>query len=248
MTDQSPKASWEKIAFKTGCAILLIPICFGFLALTIMDGRTPARRAACSNNLRNIALALQQYHANFGSYPPPYIADASGKPLHSWRVLLLPYLDQKALHSQYRFDESWDGPNNSKLHNIVVKLFCCPADENASRKAETSYVVVTGPKTPWRGASSHLRDADLLDGLSNTILVVEVASSGIHWMEHRDLDINQMPMTINARSGQGISSNHPGGANVAFANGRIEFLTNDTSPEILRALLTSSGKEPPGQP
>ena len=247
MTDQTQPAPKSCTAVVV-CAIVFLVLAIAFLAPALIDGRTPARKASCSNNLHNIVLALQQYHTDHGSYPPPFIADASGKPLHSWRVLLLPYLEQKAIHRQYRFDEPWDGPNNRKLHNNVLKCFCCPADENAYRNAETSYVVVTGPKTPWRGANSFFRDADILDGLSNTILLVEIANSGIHWMEPRDLHINQMPMTINAARVQGISSHHPGGALAADAAGGIRFLTNDTSPQTLRALLTAVGKEPPGQP
>lgn len=76
--------------------------------------REAARRVSCLNNLRHIELALHNYHNAHGCFPPAYIVDESGRPMHSWRVLL-PYLEQEALYDQYDFSEPWDGPNNRKL-------------------------------------------------------------------------------------------------------------------------------------
>jgi prepilin-type processing-associated H-X9-DG protein len=220
---------------------LFAAVCTGLLG--IVDTRTSARRSACSIGLQNITLALIQYHDAHGSFPPPYIADAEGKPMHSWRVLLLPYLDQRPLYKQYRFDEPWDGPNNLQLHGIVLKLYSCPSRSPNQSATDTSYVAVI---RPMFRANSTVRMADLKDGSSNTILLVEVQNSGIHWLEPRDLDVSQMPMSVNPPTGIGISSDHPGGAHVSFADGSVRFLSNETPPATLRALLTGSGKEPPG--
>ena len=85
---------------------------------------------------------------------------------------------------------------------------------------------------------------DIRDGSFNTIMIVEVANSGIHWMEPRDLQITKMAPTINPPTGQGISSNHPGGANVAFAEGHFEFLDAESlTPEQLQAMLSRDGGE-----
>jgi hypothetical protein len=200
------------------------------------------RRHACSNNLRNIALALQQYHETFGSFPPAYVADASGRPMHSWRVLLLPFLDQGTLYKSYDFSEPWDGPNNSKLHGEVVKIFYCLSRPATQPRTDTNYVVVVGPRTMWPGTKA-ANLGDLIDGTTNTLMVVEIANSGIHWMEPRDLDFSQMPMQINPPKGQGISSDHPDVALGAFADGRTRVLTNNTPPKIIRALLTAQGGE-----
>lgn len=232
MNDQTQPAP-KSCSVVVGCAIVFLVVSVVLLAPVFFDhGRTPARRAACSNNLHNIALALQLYHADHGSYPPPFLADVDGKPMHSWRVLLLPYLEQKALYNEYHFDEPWDGPNNRKLHDIVLKIFLCPADDNTTpRKAETSYVAVVGPKTMWPGANSSIRDADIIDGLSNTLLVVEVADSGIHWMEPRDLPADQIPLAVNPQQGPGISSHHPGGAHLTFADGSVRFFPTTPHPQ-----------------
>jgi hypothetical protein len=108
------------------------------------------RTAACKTNLKRLGLALHNYHDDHGSFPPPYIADKAGRPMHSWRVLLLPYLsesaEQQTVLREYRFDESWDGPHNRKLHDLTLKVFRCPSD--ASPATETTYVAVVGATRP----------------------------------------------------------------------------------------------------
>jgi prepilin-type processing-associated H-X9-DG protein len=84
---------------------------------------------------------------------------------------------------------------------------------------------------------------DVTDGVANTLLVVEVCNSGIHWMEPRDLDATAMPRQINAKSGRGISSRHPGLAVVAFVDGRVRTLPDSTPPETVEAMTTIAGSE-----
>jgi len=137
---------------------------------------------------------------------------------------------------------SWDGPNNSKLHDLIVDTFTCPADHGGSRSTETSYVAVVGPDTIWPGDHG-IRLDDVTDGLGSTLLVVEIANSGIHWLEPRDLQVSEMSRTINGKYGQGISSRHPAGACVGFADGRVRFLSNTTPAATIEALLTIRGGE-----
>lgn len=226
-------------------AALTVLVGFIFLVLllpTLGTARDSPRWAFCQNNMRNIALALQQYEILNGTLPPAYIADESGKPMHSWRVLLLPYLEQQQIYRQYRFDEPWDSPNNSQLHGHIVKLFKCPSDNRTTN--DTSYVFVTGSQTIWPGATA-TKLADIKDGPGSTIFLVEVHNSGIHWMEPRDLDFAQMPMAINPTKGLGISSVHlpEGFANVVFADGKPQRIPNTASAKAIRAALTISGGE-----
>lgn len=224
-----------------GVLVLLLGACLG--APAIQSGaRSGARRSQCSNNLKNISLALQNYHDTFGSFPPAFVADESGRPMHSWRVLILPFMENKGLYDKYRFDEPWDGPNNSKLAHMMPEPYRCPHDFQRGEFLETSYLAVIGPETVWPGEKS-ITLADVADGTSNTLLVVEVHDSGIHWMEPRDLHMSQMPMLVNAPRGQGLSSEHPHGAQCAFVDGHVQLLTNNTPAETLRALLTISGGE-----
>jgi len=209
------------------------------------SARPAARRSQCLNNLRQIGLALHNYHQQYDCFPPAIIADSNGQPMHSWRVLLLPYLDQSALYAEYRFDEPWDGPNNSKLADKIVGVYNCPGEDaarNESVATMTSYVAVVGPETVWP-ESGAATIGDIKDGTSNTLMIVEVANSGIHWMEPRDLHIVQMAPTINPKSGQGISSPHIGGAQVLMADGTVRFISEQLTAETIRALLTRHGGE-----
>src|SRR5262245_44252816 len=86
-----------------------------WLNIAVRDAREAARRSNCKGELKQIGLALLNYREAYGCFPPPYVADASGRPMHSWRVLILPFIDHAALYREYRFDEPWDGPNNRKL-------------------------------------------------------------------------------------------------------------------------------------
>jgi prepilin-type processing-associated H-X9-DG protein len=216
------------------------------LLLPAQRGRNGAQRSVCKNNLKLIGLALHIYHDDFGNFPSAYIPDIYGNPMHSWRVFLLPHLDQAPLYNQYRFDEPWDSAHNRQLGEAGLPVFTCPTDADGDRmkrrRFDTSYVAVIGDRTAWQGARpTALRD--FKDGTSNTLLVVEVANSGIHWMEPRDLHVSQMASKINAKSGQGVSSRHQGVAYALMADGSVRSLSDTMSENVLQSLLTINGGE-----
>ena len=224
-------------------------IVFGYCLLNaIRDAREAARRSNCKGELKQIGLALLMYREKYGCFPPPYVTDSNGRPAHSWRVLILPFLDHTALYNEYRFDEPWDGPNNRKLSRKILmwsdySMYHCPSDRPASGEPDatmTSYVAVVGPKTAWpeRGCVN-----DIADGPESTLMVVEVANSGINWMEPRDLQVLQMPPTINSSDGQGISSKHQGGAHAATVDDAVRFLSDKTTVSALSGVLTIGGGE-----
>ena len=108
-------------------------ICFLLVLLPLLTvARDASRLASCRRKLRNIALALQCYHRANGCFPPAYIADKNGKPMHSWRVLILPYMDYRWLHEAYDFTQPWDGPKNKKLVGIGLADYVCPSDPSNS--------------------------------------------------------------------------------------------------------------------
>lgn len=224
---------------KTLAALTVLAFLPALLPLFV-DSPEGVLRMMCSNNLKQLGRALRQYHDVYGSFPPAYVADKNGRPIHSWRVLILPYLDQENLYKQYRFDEPWDGPNNRKLASAMPEVYRCPTTPAHLHPGETSYVAVVGPETAWRGDQS-ANDSDIHDGLSMTILLVEMKNSGIPWMQPHDPPYPPMPAKVNPRSDRGASSYHPNGANVLFADGHVMFLSDDS--EQLGPLLTIDGGE-----
>jgi hypothetical protein len=235
-------AQWRRVvrvAFLWLAPLILVPC-----LLSMIDSaghRTASQRSQCKNNMKQIGLALHNYADMYGSFPPAYIADENGRPMHSWRVLILLFLDEAPLYSQYRFDEPWDGPNNSKLASTILAVFNCPSDDHGgtgNTSTMTNYVAIVGPETAWPdGGAATIHD--ISDGTSSTLQVVEVANSGIHWMEPRDLHVVQMAPTVNAKAGQGISSRHTGGAHGLIADGAVRFVPERVSVDDLRAWLTA---------
>lgn len=204
--------------------------------------RHAARRIQCTNQLKQINLALLNYEQANRCLPPAYVADAKGRPLYSWRVLILPYIEQGDLYKRIRLNEPWDSPHNRSVLQIesVAKLFHCPSAENP--KDETSYVMIVGPNTTSDGPHS-VRLADLKDGVSNTILVAEIKDSGIHWAAPRDLDFESMSFQINDPVGKGIGSYHSETANVGLADGAVRCISNGFDPTLVKALITINGGE-----
>jgi len=201
-----------------------------------------ARRAQCSDNLRRIALAMRNYEANNnGSFPPAYLPDKLGNPMHSWRVLLLPYLEQQDLYDRYRFDEPWDSANNRKITDLAIGFYQCPS-QPVGNGSDTNYVMIVGPHTISKGEESR-KIIEITDGLANTIMIVEVADSRIPWAEPYDLQFNQLSFKINGVKGKEISSYHPQGANAAFCDGSVRLLKNGTNPQLVKAMATIDGGE-----
>lgn len=219
--------------------------CSGILVALLLPAvqapREAARRNACSNHMKQIGIALMNYHDTYHTLPPAYLADANGKPMHSWRVLILPYLERADLYAQYDFDEPWDGPHNSRLAAQMPDVFRCPSSNDADNL--TNYVAVVGAETMWPGAGAvGLRD--IADGSSTTIAVVETTGSGINWLEPRDLTFDEAVQGINSPANPSISSIHSGGVvNVLFVDSHVVALPDDIPPNVIRALLTIKGME-----
>ena len=106
--------------------VCLVAIALAALLLAPVQVATSgATRTKCRDNLKRIGLAMHMYHQTYGVFPPPCLTDENGMPIHSWRVLLLPFLDEQELYDEYRFDEPWDGPSNSRLHSRMPEIFRC---------------------------------------------------------------------------------------------------------------------------
>lgn len=210
--------------------MILVFVCvfIAWVGRGIQNGREAAKAAQCVGNLSQIGLALHNYHSDYGCFPPAYIADAHGRPMHSWRILILPYMDQQAVFDAYDFNEPWNGPNNSQLAPLIPGQFMCP---NGGGRPLTNFVAVAGPPTAFPGGKSSSL-GEFLDGPESTVLLVESTEANIHWMEPRDL----APQS-------GLSSDHQRGAAVLFADGRVKRVVLPASQDVIRAWSTISGHE-----
>lgn len=234
-----------------GMAVVFVA-CGGILVAMFLPAvgaaREAARRSMCTNNLKQIGLAMHNYVSQYGCFPPAYLPDKDGKPMHSWRVLLLPYMEQELLYQQYRFDEPWDGPNNRTLASLMPAIYRCPSDKSNPAGPNTNYVVISGPGTVFEGGNSAaLRD--ITDGTANTLLVVEIPGNSIHWMEPKDTTIDGLNQ-LQPLSGQtGGRQSHPGGFNALLCDGSVRFISLAIDPETLKLLIEKSDGQAvtPGQ-
>lgn len=183
-------------------------------------------------------MAVANYHDNNGHLPPPYQTGRDGRPWHSWRVLILPFIEQHALHKEYNFEEPWDGPNNRRLADRMPSVYTFHAGVESGGPT-TNYVAVVGPETAWPEAGRR-RFADATDGRNQTILIVENLGAGIHWMEPRDLRLADMDLRVNSPGGVSSPYTRPG---VAMCDGGLSSLDPNLDPDVLRALLTVAGGE-----
>ncbi len=224
----------------------LILFVFGFCVLLMLpavsNAREAARRMQCSNNLKQIALALHNYHDTHKSFPPAYIADENGRPMHSWRVLILPFLESSPLHRQYRFDEPWDGPNNRRLAAFVPPPYQCPSQVYADG-SRTSYLAVVGPRTAWPDAAGS-RLKDFVDGTPNTIMVIEADPYEVNWMEPRDLSYQQavdlMSRVDFDRDGHVYEDffwRHTPVRGTVLADGSVQFIPDGLDRDVAQSLL-----------
>jgi prepilin-type processing-associated H-X9-DG protein len=211
--------------------------------------REKARQRQCANNLLQIGFALANYHDVHGRFPAAYLADPQGKPRSSWRLAIMPFISCSPFYDHYSLNDAWNSPSNLELTQRNDGYFYhCPSDY--PHGTTTSYLAVTGTASAWPApAASSLNQ---FSHPSHSILLAESANTGIHWLEPRDIEFDRTNLTIHAPSwagcssrdsflGQAISSGHPTGANVLFADGSLEFLAADTEPERLKEMLVIRG-------
>ena len=179
-------ADWIAIVTLTFFAMC----CLGGIFIPLGSTHVPSFRSYQLNKIRQICLACHNYQSVHGHFPPAYLPDENGKPMHSWRVLILPYIDEQAVFDRYDFDEPWDGPNNSKLvdqlSGDIFRLF-----PTAPFEGKTGIKLVTGPETGFVEAGSPTYN-DILAGVSNTICVVEDIKNPVNWMSPQDVTIDEV--------------------------------------------------------
>jgi prepilin-type processing-associated H-X9-DG protein len=209
-------------------------------SLLVRPARVADMRNQCTNNLKQIGLAFHNYHSKHESFPAAYSRSNDGKPLLSWRVLILPFLDQQALFDQFHLDEPWDSPHNRTLISKMPAVFRCPAEKEAlAADGKTRYLAPRGGGTIMRRGAEPVGLRDITDGSSNTILAIDAGDDhAVVWTQPADWEIEPDPGIESV-----FKSHAPDGTNVLFADGSVRFIRATISGATLRALLTRAGGE-----
>ncbi len=236
--------------------ISILGVLMGLLLPAVQQVRQASRRIACSNNLKQQGLALQQFESTFRSFP----AGAEADTLHSWSSRVLPYLELEDLCQRIDFKSAWDAPTNASWTRQNLTIFKCPSSWKGYA-GSTDYAGISGSTYkaaldvgrngilfPLDRSERPVALASVIDGTSNTIVIAEAIavgednygfwSCGAHCLGHDEGPINNRRGSLDE-----IASLHPGGANAVFADGSVHFLSESMSLEIVAALCTRNNQE-----
>ncbi len=209
------------------------------------SGREAKRKTECRSNLKQIGQALESYHEDFGCFPPAIVADEDGTPMHSWRVLILPYLDEHELFAKYRFNEPWNSPHNAGLAAQIPDVYQCPSFSRSSRHDTgrvTPYVAVTGERCVFNGTGTRCK-VEILDKMKSTLFVAEVSEAAVPWTQPLDAS----PDEILHDAGTVTEHQHSGGYHVLLGEQSVRFLLNEISSDEFHRLCTIDDGIDPGE-
>ncbi len=205
------------------------------VGLAGVAAQSTASHVQSQNNLKQIGLAFHNYADINKHFPPPVLyGGKSGKVPYSWRVAILPYLDQSDLYNAYNFDEPWDGPSNSKLIDRMPSTYAYPGMGSTS-KTHAAYFVFTGPQT-LLGKGDKPLISDVTDGLSRTLLAVE-AKREVPWTKPEDIPYDAaLPLPR-------IGGFDPEESSILYGDGSVRSVHGTIKEAVLRALITRAGGE-----
>ncbi len=214
--------------------LVIVAIIAVIVALFLPATRTSrgaARRTQCKNNLKQIGLAIHNYAETYQSLPPAYTVDERGNRLHSWRTLILPFMDQQALYEMIDLTKPWSDPVNAQARETVIALYQCPSTEGPP--THTTYQAIVGEANFFHPERSRQFD-EIKDGTSNTVMVMEtLPKDAVHWMSPNDVDGDYLS-AINEDS----ETAHRGGGNLLLGDGAVRFYSMSAPFEVRQPLTT----------
>ena len=225
-------------------SLLLLPVLVLSLIMPgIQKVREAQLRASDSNNLMQIGVAMHNYHDAQGTLPPAFLCDPKGNKLLSWRVALLPYIEGNNLYNQFKLDEPWDSPNNTRLIPLMPKVYALPGD-TTTPAGYTHYRVFYGngaafddpPPAQAVGQTPGVSLTSFTDGTADTILVVEAATA-VPWTKPDELQYDPLaPLPA-------LGGYYSSGYMAVLADGEVRMIQQSTSQATLRAAITRNGND-----
>ncbi len=204
------------------------PVAIALLLPAVQQAREAARRTQDKNSLKQIGLALHNYHDTFNAFPARANYDESGNSLLSWRVHLLPYLEQNELYEQFHLDEPWDSEHNLTLVQMMPEVY---QSKSFNDLEKTIFLTADGAGTMMEGTEG-ISIEDVTDGTSNTIFVLEVnPENAVIWTKPEDLPFDP------ENPAAGLGEIRRQGFQAFFTDGSVRFIPITIADEILRNLI-----------
>ena len=216
-----------------GNLVAATPVGVGLLLPAVQSARHAARNVQEINHFRQIALAVHNYHDVNGRFPSNIYND-QGQALLSWRVQLLPYMEEQALYNQIQLDEPWDSPANRRVAQTIPITYSSVSEPLPPGK--TRCVALVGPRTVMPG-DEKIQMRKITDGTSNTILCVQASrNAAVDWMKPDDIEFDpEQPLA-------GLDNPH-GSFIAALCDGSVHQLSLGLPDAVIRALATRDGGE-----
>lgn len=215
----------------------LLPV--ALLLPAIQKVRGAASRVHDANNLKQIGIAMHQHASDYNRFPAAAIKSKDGKPLLSWRVAILPYIEEDALYRRFHLDEPWDSPHNLTLLPLMPKVYVNPNDPvEFAKDGMTRYRVFVGPGTLFEDREGGVKFADVSDGTSNTLMVVE-SRDAVPWTKPDHLPFNPKDFTVPT-----LGDEKMGGLNVLMADGSVIFIKLPINEQVLKLLIQRDDNMP----
>jgi hypothetical protein len=231
-----------------GClGTLFVPVAGYFIYTGLRSGvqsavtkvQVAAGRAVATNNLKEMALAMHSYNDRNGTFPPSGYSMPPGQSNLSWRVALLPYLQDpgaQALYNQFHHNEPWDSPHNKTLLTRMPTVYAIPGRESDAAAGKTVFQVFVGPGSAFENKTRGVRLAEIGDGLSNTLFIAEAAGP-VPWTRPDDLtfDPNRPLPALGGHFGDGFLA--------AFGDMTVHWSPRNTPEKTIKAYVTRNGAE-----
>lgn len=220
--------------------VAVVGILVALLLPAVQAAREAARRNQSLNNMRTIILALLNFDNENKSFPAQAITDESGKPLLSWRVAILPFLDEDELYQKFHLDEPWDSEHNIQLVSQMPEVFTDPSNQLQAVDGKSHYLGVAGDQALFTGKDTGTILRTIVDGTSKTLSILQVNDdNSVTWTKPEDYDVAKNQSNPVA----GIGSIHPGVFLGGFCDGAVKAIPNKVSPDLFHAMTTTSGGE-----
>jgi type II secretory pathway pseudopilin PulG len=226
--------------------VVVIGVLVALLLPAVQQARTAARSTQSKNNLKQIGLALHNYHDVYSMFPPGGIYTKNDEPYNAWMTSILPFVEQANLYNQIDFNQPWTAPKNQPVFQSVI-----PAFLNPNIGPEASKVVGGFGASHYAGNSQILKKNEgtkifnIVDGTSNTILAGEISGGFMAWgdPENRRDPANGLGPAPNQFGGPAAGR---GGANMLLTDGSVRFISENVDLQTLKALASPDGKEQVG--
>ena len=239
-------------------AVGIITVALAILFPAVQEARESARRMDCCHRLRQIGIALHQFHADQNAYPVGCLEWRASDPTNrqlAWSAFLLPYIEQQPLSDRLDLEVGFDAASNQDAASQPIQVYRCPSGKRqqlSNRRALIDYGGIYGeriasPNNPPKGVmliDTPVRNAEIIDGLSNTLIVAEdTKSTDGEWINGNNIFDQAFAINASPFFENDIRSDHRQGANVCVCDGSVKFLSDSTDLMLLASLCTRAGNE-----